>query len=132
MAPNPTGCFVLCCAAGVVLGLVLHLLELPGRRPLVLRGLLDLLYCGLCTLVLMVLCLTRNGGMLRFFQPLGMLLGIRLYFAGFGVLTRKTADAVSRLMRVLGRKVKRLSIALKASIAVKKSRIFSGKAIDNS
>jgi len=132
MAPNPTGCFVLCCAAGVVLGLVLHLLELPGRRPLVLRGLLDLLYCGLCTLVLMVLCLTWNGGMLRLFQPLGMLLGIRLYFAGFGVLTRKAADVTGRLIRASGRKVKRLSSSLKASVAVKNYRIFSGKTIDNS
>ena len=132
MAPNPTGCFVLCCAAGVLLGFLLHLGELPRRRPLAVKALGDLLFCGLCTGVLMLLCLTWNGGMLRLFQPVGMLLGMALYFTGFGVLTRRTADWVSRIRQRLNSKAGRLSTVVKTRIAAKKSRLFSRKTIDNS
>ena len=132
MVPNPTGCFVLCCAAGVLLGFVLHLRELPRRRPLAVKALGDLLYCGLCTGVLMLLCLTWNGGMLRLFQPVGMLLGMALYFTGFGVLTRRMADWLRRICHRLSGKAERLSTGVKTRIAAKKSRLFSRKTIDNS
>ena len=112
MHPNPTGCFVLCCAAGVLSGFLFHLAELPRRRPLAVKALCDLAFCGLCTLVIMLLALTRNGGQLRWFQPLGLLLGIRLYFLGFGVLTRKAAETTGRYLNRFCRKVKQLSIAL--------------------
>lgn len=132
MAPNPTGCFALCCAAGVVLGFLLHLLELPRRRPLALKAVTDFMFCGLCTLVLMLLCLTWNGGMLRLFQPLGLLLGMRLYFAGFGVLTRKIADRISASADRCSRKAKQLFSAATARTKAKKLQLFSGKSIDNS
>lgn len=108
MPADPTGCFALCCAAGIVLGFLFHLLELPRRRALGLIILCDLLFCGLCTLVLMILALTWNGGELRWFQPLGLVLGIRLYFAGFGVLTRRASNAAQRCTARILCKVKSL------------------------
>ena len=113
MPADPTGCFALCCAAGIVLGFFFHLAELPRRRAFVPILLWDLLFCGLCTLVLTVLALTWNGGELRWFQPLGLLLGIRLYFAGFGVLTRRASNAAQRFAARISCKVKRLSRLVK-------------------
>lgn len=124
MSPNPTACFALCCAAGVLLGFLLHLLELPRHRPLWCKALCDLLFCGLCTLVLMLLTLTWNDGMLRLFQPVGLLLGMMLYFCGFGVLTRHAFEFAGRITGKMVRKVKRLFIAAGTRLSGKKGDTF--------
>lgn len=100
---DQTRLFVYASAAGIGLGLLYDILslfpDLFGKR--VLRPLFDILYCLVFMTVFIVLLQAVGGGVMRWYLPGGIILGLCLYFFGFSDYVKMALAALERLLLAL-------------------------------
>lgn len=113
---DQTKVFVYASAAGIALGLLYDIFsffpDVFGQK--VLRPVFDILYCVAFMSVFTFLLQTAAGGIIRWYLPGGMILGLCLYFFGFSDYVRLVLSGLERaalaVKRFLVKIIKKISV----------------------
>lgn len=105
MLLDQTKVFVYASATGIGLGLLYDIFsffpEVFGKK--ILRPIFDILYCVAFMSAFIVLLQTVGGGVIRWYLPGGMILGLCLYFFGFSDYVRMLLAGLERIILAVKR-----------------------------